>query len=124
VINAPVRKIFALLVVTTSFVGCAKQVHTETPPDRIKIAGTSDKQPEKIVEGYVDLEFTVNEHGVVENPVVLESTHALFEPAAIKAALKFEYKPRIVDGQPVAVSGVRTRITFELENETEEAEKD
>jgi protein TonB len=30
--------------------------------------------------------------------------------------LKFKYKPRVVDGVPVEVSGVKTRITFELED--------
>jgi protein TonB len=29
--------------------------------------------------------------------------------------LKFKYKPRVVDGQPVEVAGVKTRITFKIE---------
>lgn len=68
------------------------------------------------IEGYVDLEFTVTAEGTVANPVVTYSSSSLFDNAAKKAVLKFKYKPRVVDGTPVAVPGVRTRIRFELEN--------
>lgn len=67
------------------------------------------------IEGHVDLMFTVTEAGTVRDPVVIESTSSLFERAAIRAVLKFKYKPRVVDGQPVAVPGVKTRITFKIE---------
>ena len=67
------------------------------------------------LEGYVDLSFTVTPTGTVENPIVDYSTSSLFERAAIRAVLKFKYKPRVVDGVPVAVPGVKTRITFKLE---------
>ncbi|MEO1202469.1 MAG: energy transducer TonB [Pseudomonadota bacterium] len=67
------------------------------------------------LEGYVDLMFTVTTAGTVRDPVVTYSTSSLFESAARKAVLKFKYKPRIVDGQPVDVPGVETRIRFELE---------
>jgi protein TonB len=46
----------------------------------------------------------------------LQSTSSLFERAATRAVLKFKYKPRVVDGIPVEVVGVKTRITFELED--------
>lgn len=67
------------------------------------------------LEGFVDLSFTVTSTGSVENPIVLQSTSSLFERAAIRAVLKFKYKPRVVDGVPVAVPGVKTRISFQLE---------
>jgi len=67
------------------------------------------------LEGYVDLEFTVTTAGTVENPIVTYSTSSLFERAATRAVLKFKYKPRVVDGEPVAVPGVKTRITFKIE---------
>ena len=68
------------------------------------------------LEGYVDMEFTVTPTGTVIDPVVTYSTSSLFERAAIRAVLKFKYKPRVVDGQPVAVPGVKTRITFQIED--------
>ena len=67
------------------------------------------------LEGYVDLEFTVTTTGTVRDPVVIFSTSSLFERAAIRAVLKFKYKPRVVDGVPVDVPGVKTRITFKIE---------
>ncbi len=67
------------------------------------------------IEGHVDLSFTVTTAGTVKDPVVLESTSSLFDRAAIRAVLKFKYKPRVVDGQPVEVPNVKTRITFKIE---------
>lgn len=68
------------------------------------------------IEGYVIVEFTVTRTGTVRDPVVVESTSSLFERAAINAALKFKYKPRVVDGEAVEVPGVRNKITFQLED--------
>ena len=68
------------------------------------------------LEGFVDLQFTVTTTGTVKDPIVLQSTSSLFERAAIRAVLKFKYKPRVVDGVPVEVPGVKTRISFMLED--------
>lgn len=68
------------------------------------------------MEGFVDMSFTVTTTGTVKDPIVLQSTSSLFERAATRAVLKFKYKPRVVDGIPVDVSGVKTRITFQLED--------
>jgi protein TonB len=68
------------------------------------------------LEGFVDMSFTVTATGTVKDPIVLQSTSSLFERAATRAVLKFKYKPRVVDGIPVEVPGVKTRITFELED--------
>lgn len=67
------------------------------------------------LEGYVDMQFTVTTTGTVKDPLVLFSTSSLFERAATRAVLKFKYKPRVVDGLPVEVPGVKTRITFQIE---------
>jgi len=68
------------------------------------------------LEGYVDMSFTVTTTGTVRDPIVLYSTSSLFERAATRAVLKFKYKPRVVDGIPVDVSGVKTRISFQIED--------
>ncbi len=68
------------------------------------------------LEGYVDMSFTVTAAGTVKDPIVLFSTSSLFERAATRAVLKFKYKPRVVDGVPVEVSGVKTRISFQIED--------
>lgn len=67
------------------------------------------------IEGYVDMMFTVTTTGTVKDPVVVYSTSSLFDRAAIRAVLKFKYKPRVVDGVPVEVPGVKTRISFQIE---------
>jgi len=67
------------------------------------------------IEGFVLLEFIVTRTGAVRNPVVLESKPpGIFDRAALNAALKFKYKPKVVNGEPIDVAGVRNRITFEL----------
>jgi len=68
------------------------------------------------IEGYVIVEFTVTKNGTVVDPVVVEADPAnIFNRAAIKAALKFKYKPKVVDGEPVDVAGVQNKITFKIE---------
>lgn len=68
------------------------------------------------LEGWVLVEFTVTESGAVRDARAIESEPAgVFDSAAVEAALKFKYKPRIVDGRPVEVAGVQNLIRFELE---------
>lgn len=67
------------------------------------------------LEGYVIVEFTVTKTGSVRDPFIVESTSSLFENAALKAVLRFKYKPRIVDGEPIEVAGVQNKISFEIE---------
>jgi periplasmic protein TonB len=71
---------------------------------------------ERGLEGYVTLEFTVTRQGTVRDPVVIEPTSSIFDRAAIDAVMRFRYRPRVIDGEPVEVPGVRFRITFELED--------
>lgn len=70
------------------------------------------------IEGYVIVQFDVTEEGTVENPVVLEAQPpSVFDRSAKRAALKFKYKPKILNGQPVRVNGVKNKITYELEEQ-------
>lgn len=68
------------------------------------------------LEGYVIVEYTVTRTGSTRDPVVIESSSSLFERAALESALKYKYKPRVINGEAVEVPGVRTKITFELED--------
>jgi periplasmic protein TonB len=70
---------------------------------------------ERGLEGHVLLEFTVTRQGTVRDPVVIESTSSIFDRAAVDAVLRFRYRPRVIDGEPVEVPGVRFRIRFNLE---------
>lgn len=68
------------------------------------------------IEGYVIVEFTVSKLGTVVNPKVVKAEPAnIFDNAALQAAAKFKYKPRVVNGEPVEVSGVQNRITFKID---------
>ncbi len=68
------------------------------------------------IEGYVLLEFTVTETGATTDPVVIEAQpSSVFDDAAKKAVLKFKYKPRVENGKPMRVTGVRQVITFKLD---------
>ena len=69
------------------------------------------------IEGWVLLEFTVTRAGTVTDVKVLESEPpGIFDDAASKAALKFKYKPRVVNGEPIEVKGVPHKISFQLED--------
>ncbi|HEX7048370.1 MAG TPA: energy transducer TonB [Gammaproteobacteria bacterium] len=68
------------------------------------------------LEGWVLVEFTVTASGAVTGARVVEAEpQGVFDRAAVEAALKFKYKPRIIDGSPVEVTGVQNLIRFELE---------
>jgi len=66
------------------------------------------------IEGFVTVSFTVSPEGTTTDVIVVESSHKMFERSAVKAAGKYKYKPRVVDGEPVQVLGVRVRIEFQL----------
>ena len=66
------------------------------------------------LEGWVLLRFSLTASGAVKDIEVLESSNVIFARAAVAAAAKFKYKPRVINGQPVEVSGVTNRIIFQL----------
>ena len=68
------------------------------------------------IEGYVIVEFTVTKQGTTKDIRVVEAEpKGIFNRAAMRAAAKFKYKPRVVDGTPIEVPGVQNKITFLLE---------
>lgn len=72
---------------------------------------------ERGVEGYVIVELTVNADGTVppESILILEAEpKGYFERAARKAAAKFKYKPKVMNGKAMPVTGVKYRFTFDL----------
>jgi protein TonB len=68
------------------------------------------------LEGYCIIEYTVTKTGSIRDPVAIDCTPSgIFERASLKASLKFKYKPRVVDGEAIAVAGVQNKFTYELE---------
>ena len=68
------------------------------------------------LEGFVTVRFDVNPDGSVGNVTVLESSHIIFETAAIKATRKFRFRPRVVDGIAQSTTGLQNRFVFRMES--------
>jgi len=68
------------------------------------------------IEGFCVVQYTVTRQGTIKDPIVIEDqcTSTLFHRASINAALKFKYKPRIMDGEAVEVPGVQNKFTYEI----------
>lgn len=68
------------------------------------------------VGGVVNLRFTILEDGSVEDPEVISSEPPrLFDREALRAIIRWKFKPRIVDGRPV-----KREATLPLEFKTPE----
>lgn len=68
------------------------------------------------IEGHCVVGFTVTKTGSVRDPYIVECSSTLFENTSLQAVLKFKYKPRVEDGEPVEVSGVKNMFTYKLAN--------
>jgi protein TonB len=83
--------------------------------------------------GWMIVEFTVGKAGTVVDPIVVgncavpqregqevpvcvDRPDSIFDRSALKAAKKFKYKPKVIDGEPIDTTGVRNKITFVLGN--------
>ena len=68
------------------------------------------------ISGYCIVEYTVTTSGAIRDPVAVDCEPAgVFEKASVKAATKFKYKPRVVDGEAIEVAGVQNKFTYTLE---------
>ena len=68
------------------------------------------------ITGYCIIEYTVTKSGSIRDPKAVDcQPSGVFESASLKASLKFKYKPRVVDGEPIEVAGVQNKFTYELE---------
>jgi protein TonB len=68
------------------------------------------------ITGYCIVEYVVTKSGSIRDPIPVDcQPQGVFERASLKAAEKFKYKPRVVDGEPIEVAGVQNKFTYELE---------
>jgi len=68
------------------------------------------------ISGYCIVEYTVTKTGSIRDPQAVDcQPSGIFDRASVKAATKFKYKPRVVDGEPIEVAGVQNKFTYELE---------
>lgn len=71
------------------------------------------------IEGWCLVSFTVNALGnVVEDSIMVVDAEpaSMFDRSSIRAAARFKFQPRVVDGQGVKVEGVQYVFRYELED--------
>ena len=70
------------------------------------------------IEGFCVVEYVVTSDGTTRDVQVLEDqcSSSLFHRASIRAAKKFRYKPRVVNGVRIEVPGVQNMFTYKLDN--------
>ncbi|UCC13401.1 MAG: energy transducer TonB [Gammaproteobacteria bacterium] len=88
--------------------------------DVVPIVRISPRYPRQAllqgVEGWVEIEFTITAEGRVIDPVVVVSEpRKVFDRNAIQAILRWKFKPRFIDGEPITRRAVQT-IVFELDS--------
>ena len=69
------------------------------------------------LKGECMVRYTVTTAGTVKDVEVVteECEQTVFRSASVEAAKRFKYKPRVIDGAPVEVHGVRNRFFFDWE---------
>lgn len=69
----------------------------------------------KGIEGWVQVEFTIDVDGHITNPqVIARSPSAIFDRSVLSALKKSHYRPQLLDGQPIVVHGVTEIFRFTL----------
>ena len=101
------------------FIGNFEQVDRTAEGDIIPIVRINPIYPRDAamngIEGWVKLEFTITETGTVKSPKVVDSKPPrIFNREAMRAILKWKFKPRVVDGVAVERRATQT-IDFTLE---------
>ncbi|MEJ8569041.1 energy transducer TonB [Elongatibacter sediminis] len=95
------------------FIGNFQQVDKTAEGDIIPVVVIRPMYPRDAaiggIEGWVKVEFTITETGTVKDPRVIDAKPSrIFNREAIRAILKWKFKPRVVDG--VAVERRATQI--------------
>ena len=66
-------------------------------------------------EGYVVIEFSIDEQGFVTSPDVLEYTGSKkFIRATLDALDQWRYAPKFTDGEPVVAQNMKVQMDFKL----------
>jgi len=69
------------------------------------------------IEGWVLLEFAINELGQAIEPMVIEADpKGVFDRSAISAIKKWKYRPMMEDGKPTVRVGVRQLVSYNIAN--------
>jgi protein TonB len=95
------------------FIGNFRQVDTSAEGDVVPVMVIRPMYPREAavdgIEGWVKLEFTITATGSVRDARVIDANPArIFNREAMRAILKWKFKPRVVDG--VAVDRRATQV--------------
>ena len=105
------------------FIGNFQQVDHKAEGDIIPVVVIRPMYPREAAmtgtEGWVKVEFTITEAGTVKDPRVVDANPPrIFNREAIRAILKWKFKPRVVEG--VAVERLATQvIDFTLDDDSQ-----
>ena len=68
------------------------------------------------LEGWVEVQFTITATGTVKDAVVVNADPKnIFDDAALKSIARWRYNPKVEGGVAIERVGMRTRISFQLE---------
>ncbi len=79
--------------------------------------GTPMMPPRAQRSGHCLVRFNVSAKGAPYNIKTTYCTQSLFERATIKSVEGWKFKPKITNGLPVAMSGLRNKVTYRLTDE-------
>ena len=101
------------------FLGNFAQVDKTAEGDVIPIVRIRPMYPRDAaiqgLEGWVKIEFTITEIGTVKSPKVIDADPPrVFNREALRAILKWKFKPRVVDGVAVERTATQT-LDFSLD---------
>ena len=101
------------------YLGSFSQIDKTEEGDVIPIVRINPMYPRDAqirgLEGWVRLEFTITEVGTVKNPKVIEADPPrVFNREALRAILKWKFKPRVIDGVAVERTANQT-LEFTLD---------
>jgi protein TonB len=104
---------------TGPFLGSMSQADRTAEGDVVPLVRIQPQYPRDAaiaqIEGYVTVRFTIDRTGSVRSPRVIDSSPPrVFDREAIRAILRWKFKPRVVDGQAVEREATQT-IEFSLD---------
>ena len=67
--------------------------------------------------GHCRVRFNVSAEGTPFDVQTTFCTQSLFERATIKSVQRWKFNPKIVNGRPVAMTGVENKVTYKLTDE-------
>ncbi len=85
------------------------------PQPLVRIPPIMPPRAEK--SGHCNVRFNVSAEGAPYDVQTTYCTQSLFERATIKSVQRWKFKPKIANGRPVAMMGLKNKVTYRLTDE-------